>query len=69
MRPSQLPCPRWMTCRMTSLTDLAQLTFLTDAELWQAAQTTLARTGLPKRTQALKFMRQREGLTSAGEQE
>jgi len=48
--------------------DLAQLTFLTDAELWQAAQTTLP----PKdseRMQALMFKRQRDELTAAEERE
>ena len=48
--------------------DLAQLSFLTDAELWQAAQTTLPPRDA-ERMQALMFKRQREGLTTAEERE
>jgi len=48
--------------------DLAQLAFLTDAELWQAAQTTLPRSD-SERMQALMFKRQRDGLTSTEERE
>lgn len=48
--------------------DLAQLTFLTDAELWQAAQTTLPSRD-SERMQALMFKRQRDELTVAEERE
>ena len=48
--------------------DLAQLTFLTDAELWQAAQTTLPSKD-SERMQALMFKRQRDELTAAEERE
>lgn len=48
--------------------DLDQLSFLTDAELWQAAQTMLPPRDA-ERMQALMFKRQREGLTSAEERE
>ena len=48
--------------------DLAQLTFLTDAELWQAAQTTLPSSD-SERMQALMFKRQRDELTVAEERE
>ena len=48
--------------------DLAQMAFMTDAELWQAAQTELPLQDSAK-MQALMFKRQREGLTTAEERE
>jgi ATP-dependent helicase YprA (DUF1998 family) len=48
--------------------DLAQLAFLTDTELWQAAQTTLS-SRESERMQTLVFKRQREGLRVAEERE
>jgi plasmid stability protein len=48
--------------------DLAQMVFMTDAELWQAAQTELPLQDSAK-MQALMFKRQREGLTTAEERE
>ena len=48
--------------------DLAQMAFMTDAELWQAAQTELPLQDSAK-MQALMFKRQREGLTAAEERE
>ena len=48
--------------------DLAQMVFMTDTELWQAAQTELPLQDSAK-MQALMFKRQREGLTTAEERE
>jgi hypothetical protein len=44
--------------------DMAQLTFLTDAELWQAAHSQLPERDA-ERMQALLWKRQREGLSAA----
>ena len=48
--------------------DLAQLVFLNDAELWQAARTTLPIKD-SERMQALVIKRQNDGLTDAEERE
>jgi hypothetical protein len=48
--------------------ELAQLAYLTDAELWQAARTTLPLRD-SERMQALLLKRQREGLSAAEERE
>ena len=48
--------------------ELAQLAFLSDEELWQAARTTLAPEEA-ERMQALLLKRQREGLTPEEQQE
>jgi plasmid stability protein len=48
--------------------DMAQLSFLTDKELWQIARTTLT-SQEAEQMQALTWKRQREGLTAAEQQE
>lgn len=48
--------------------EMAQLAFLTDDELWQAARTTLT-PHESERMQALLLKRQREGLTEQEQQE
>ena len=48
--------------------DMAQLTFLTDDELWQAARTTLS-ASQSERMQVLLSKRQQEGLTPQEEEE